>query len=84
MRFYAVQTDVAYPLADLRRHVTEYGYRFPVLVDPAQRLVGHSGATITPEVVVMTPVGRVLYQGRIDNRIASLGTTRVGDGVRPA
>jgi hypothetical protein len=56
--------------------VAEFAYRFPMLLDPSQILVRHTGATITPEALVMTPSGRVLYQGRIDNRIASLGVRR--------
>jgi thiol-disulfide isomerase/thioredoxin len=76
VRAYAVQSDVTAAPADVRRHVAEYGYRLPVLDDPAQRLVAHTGAEITPEAVVLSPDGRVLYRGRIDDRIVSLGTRR--------
>jgi hypothetical protein len=73
---YAVQSDLGATPADVRRHVDEYGYRFPVLLDPDQRLMMHTGAGITPEAVLMTPDGKVLYRGRIDDRIVSLGTRR--------
>jgi peroxiredoxin len=76
VRFFAVQSDVAADPAAVKRHVEEFGYRFPVLGDPDQRLVQHTAVTITPETVVMKPSGQVLYRGRIDNRIASLGTRR--------
>ena len=74
--FFAVQADLTASDAEVRRHVTEYGYRFPVLLDAQQQLVRRTGATVTPEAVVITPSGSVLYQGRIDNRIVSLGTKR--------
>jgi peroxiredoxin len=76
VRFFAVQADLTASAAAVRRHVSEYGYHFPVLIDPQQRLVRHTGVTVTPEAVVMTAAGSVLYQGRIDNRIASLGIKR--------
>jgi thiol-disulfide isomerase/thioredoxin len=74
--FFAVQADLTASEADVRRHVTEYGYRFPVLLDAQQQLVRRTGATVTPEAVVITAGGSVLYQGRIDNRIVSLGKKR--------
>ena len=74
--FYAVQADRTASETDVRRHVTEYGYRFPVLLDAQQQLVRRTGATVTPEAVVITASGSVLYQGRIDNRIVSLGRKR--------
>jgi peroxiredoxin len=76
VKFFAVQADLTASLAVVRKHVTEYGYHFPVLIDPKQQLVRHTGATVTPESFVLTRTGTVFYQGRIDNRIASLGTKR--------
>jgi hypothetical protein len=76
VKFFAVQADLTASLATVRKHVAEYGYHFPVLMDPTQQLVRHTGATVTPESFVLNSSGTVLYQGRIDNRIASLGTKR--------
>ena len=76
VKVYGVQTDVQANASDVRRHVAEFKYEFPVLIDPEQILVRHTGATITPEAVVMAPDARVLYRGRIDNRIVSFGTRR--------
>jgi peroxiredoxin len=72
----AVQTDAAVPDDAVARHVREYGYQFPVLLDPKHVLVRHVGATITPEAAVLSPDGRVIYRGRIDNRVVSIGTRR--------
>ena len=47
-----------------------------VLLDPRQVLVEHAGATITPQVAVLSPEGKVLYLGRIDNRVEDFGRSR--------
>jgi hypothetical protein len=74
--FFAVQADLTASLSTVRAHVAEYGYHFPVLIDPGQLLVRRTGATTTPEAIVITSTGSVRYQGRIDNRIARLGVNR--------
>jgi peroxiredoxin len=66
--FYAVQTDTTIPDAEVRKHAKEFAFAFPVLFDPRQILVRTAGATVTPEVAVLSPSGNVLYLGRIDNR----------------
>jgi hypothetical protein len=74
--FYAVQTDTTIPYAEVRRHAKEFGFSFPVLFDPDQFLVRLTGATLTPEVAVLSGGGNVLYLGRIDNRNEDLGKPR--------
>jgi peroxiredoxin len=73
---YGVQADRSAAEADVRRHVQEFEYEFPVLLDARHRLVEHVDATVTPEAVALTPAGRVLYSGRIDDRIPALGVRR--------
>ena len=77
LKAFAVQTDLAVAEADVRRHVSEYGYRFPVLLDRKHELVKHFEALITPEALVLSASGAVSYRGRIDNRVVRLGTRRV-------
>ena len=77
VRFYAVQGDTTIPDDDVRRHAREFAYRFPVLLDPQFILAHHTGATVTPEAVVLSGDGAVLYLGRIDNRVEDFGKTRV-------
>jgi len=75
--FYAVQGDTTIPDEEVRKHAREYGYRFPALLDPQQVLAHHTGATVTPEAVVLSPEGAVLYLGRIDNRVEDFGKVRI-------
>jgi len=75
--FYAVQGDTTIPGEEVRRHAREYGYRFAALLDPRQSLARHTGATVTPEAVVLSHQGAVMYLGRIDNRVEDFGKTRI-------
>lgn len=53
-------------------------YQPPVtpILDPTYQLQQLFSATVTPEVVVTNNQGEVLYQGKIDNWIVSLGKKR--------
>lgn len=53
-------------------------YQPPVtpILDPDYRLQERFSATVTPEAVVTNEDGDVLYQGKIDNWIVSLGKKR--------
>src|SRR6185295_11731850 len=68
--------DPTVPAADVIKYATEWRYTFPLLLDPRQVLVEHAGATITPQVAVLSPEGRLLYLGRIDNRVEDFGKSR--------
>ena len=73
---YAVQADTTVPPADVERYAKDFGYTFPLLIDPRQVLVQLAGATITPQAAVLSPDGKVHYLGRIDNRVADFGKQR--------
>ena len=73
---WAVQADPYVPEADVAKYASGFHYSFPLLLDPAQALVKLAGATITPQVAVFSPEGKVLYLGRIDNRVEDFGVSR--------
>jgi peroxiredoxin len=75
--FYAVQGDALAPIEEVRKHVQEFGYTFPYLIDPQESLATMTGATTTPEAAVLAPGGALLYLGRIDNRLEDFGKARV-------
>jgi peroxiredoxin len=74
--FYGVQADPTVANDVVAKYARDYRYTFPLLLDPAQILVRHSNATITPQVAILAPEGRVLYLGPIDNRVEDFGKTR--------
>jgi peroxiredoxin len=76
VRTYAVQADITVPGSVVAQYAKDYQYQFPLLLDSRQVLVALAGATVTPQAVVMTPEGNVLYRGRIDNRVQDFGRQR--------
>ena len=74
--FFAVQTDPGVPEPAVARYAHDYRYTFPLLLDPTQILVRHTGATITPQVAVLSPQGKLVYLGPVDNRVEDFGTQR--------
>lgn len=76
VRAYGVMTDTSVPLVDLRKHVKDFAYTFPVLIDPTQILVKYTKADTNPESVVITPRAGIVYMGRIDNKVENFGEQR--------
>jgi hypothetical protein len=58
-----------------RGNAQEYRY-VPRALDPGQALIKHTGATVTPQAAVLSAEGKLLYLGRIDNRVEDFGKTR--------
>jgi peroxiredoxin len=75
--FFAVQTDLTIPEADVVKYARDFRYSYPLLIDPQQLLVRRAGAAITPQVAIFTPGGALLYLGRIDDRVADFGKQRL-------
>ena len=74
--FYAVQADTTIAEAEAIRHASEYQFAFPVLFDPQQVLVKMTGATTIPEAALLSADGKLLYLGRIDNRVEDFDKRR--------
>ena len=75
--FYVVHAEPDLTASVAKEHARDYSIRVPVLLDPKLKLAKATGATISPEVVMVSPAGRRLYRGRIDDRVAALGKQRV-------
>ncbi len=56
-----ITIEVAFQHADMEQ------VKARVLIDKAQQLAKHVGATTTPEAVIVSPTGEVLYRGRIND-----------------
>jgi thiol-disulfide isomerase/thioredoxin len=75
--FYNVYSDPGEKVVDVRKHQANYRIPFPALMDSQQSLARAVGAKGTPESIVVSNDGKVLYRGRIDDRFASYGRTRI-------
>lgn len=74
--FYLVYTDLDYSLAEAKKHAKAHGYKCPAILDASHKLVKVTHAAITPEAFVISPEGKTLYQGRIDDRYIDFGKQR--------
>ena len=61
--------------AVIAAHKKKFGYALEHVRDADQKLLKLTGATVTPEVAVMSG-GKILYRGRIDDRYVELGRER--------
>jgi hypothetical protein len=73
-----VYSDLSLDDAAVRKHHADFGYpqNIPAVRDTAHKLADATGATITPQAVIVGKNGKVLYRGRIDNFYAALGKPR--------
>lgn len=65
--FRYIHADPSVSEADRKQHASMMELTDPVLEDAKQVLAKHFGAKTTPEAVVVSPDGKVLYQGRIND-----------------
>ena len=61
---------------DAARHAREFGFPCPAILDRDLRLAARVGASMTPQTAVLSPEGKVLYLGRIDDLYADYGKKR--------
>jgi peroxiredoxin len=73
---YGVHCDPATTAESAAAHAKEYSLAFGIWLDPAQSIARAVGVRVTPEAVVVSPTGKVLYRGRIDDRYATSGKRR--------
>jgi hypothetical protein len=74
--FYLVYPDADETPEGIRAHMREFGYRWEALRDPKHAFAKRARVTITPEVALFRPDGKLLYHGRIDDRYVDFGKAR--------
>jgi peroxiredoxin len=65
--FIGVNSNASEDLNWVKSNITEYGYKFPVLIDKGNVLADTLNAQATPEVYFVDAKGVLLYHGAIDN-----------------
>lgn len=76
VRSFAVFSGNIYSDEEMNNYVSEYDIQIEGLKDDNYFLAKHFGATITPEVFLINSSEEVIYSGKIDNWIESLGVKR--------
>jgi peroxiredoxin len=76
IHFYGLVPDKSFSDADVNAFAKQYKITMPLLRDSEQKVTRYTGATITPEVVVVNEKGATVYRGRIDNWAYELGKKR--------
>src|SRR2546423_458212 len=66
--FYGIHPDPEVTGEAAARHAAEFRLSFTILLDPTQAVTRQTGVKVVPEAVVLSPAGRILYRGRIDDR----------------
>jgi peroxiredoxin len=67
INFVGINSNSTEDLAWVKSNITEFGYKFPVLIDKGNVLADKWGATVTPEVYYFDAKNKLLYHGAIDN-----------------
>ena len=70
---YGVISDPSVTCAEAQQHSKEYGVQFPVLFDGSGELRMALTPTHTPQAIVLSSHGKMLYSGAIDDRYVKVG-----------
>jgi peroxiredoxin len=65
--FVGINANKAEGLEEIKNHAKEHGFDFPVLKDWNNVIADQIGASVTPEIYVLSSNLDVLYHGRIDD-----------------
>jgi len=79
LRMWLVYVDPAQATAEIRHHQREYGLLSPAVRDSSHQLVRHAGVSVTPSAAVYVHESgepRLVYRGRLDDRVVALGRVR--------
>ncbi len=74
--FFLIHVDSALSAEQAKKHAADYALECPVILDPSHVLVKAVDAHTTPEAFVISPDGKTLYRGRIDDRYLDFGKSR--------
>lgn len=67
INFIGINSNVTEDLTWVKSNITEFGYKFPMLIDKGNVLADKWGATVTPEVYYFDAKNVLQYHGAIDN-----------------
>ncbi len=68
VQFLAINSNQQDSIAEITAYVKQHEIKYAILKDPGQKVADQFGATRTPEVFVLDPLGQILYRGRVDDQ----------------
>jgi hypothetical protein len=74
--FWLVYPDASETPASIERHIAEYRFPGRPVRDPHETLVRRAHVLVAPEAAVFDAAGRLVYHGRIDDRVIDFGKAR--------
>jgi len=76
VRFWMVHADPRETAAEITEHDRQFDLRIPALRDTDHFLMRLSHAEVTPTAAIFTPGRKLVYHGRIDDRVTDLQRER--------
>ena len=76
VRFWMVYPDRTESPENIRKHLADYAFPGEALRDPKKELVKLAQVRVTPEVAVFLAGPKLVYHGRIDDRVVDFGKAR--------
>ena len=67
----------SYSTEEVNSFKKEFLVDFQLFIDPAKKLTNYLEATITPEVVLISEKGKLIYRGAIDDWVTDLGKNKL-------
>jgi peroxiredoxin len=64
--FVGINSNNTEPESEVRSHAQEHGFGFTIVKDPGNKVADLYNAQHTPEIFIVSPDGKLLYHGRID------------------
>jgi len=77
IHFLGVVAGNFYPIEQIKHYLVKHRMKITLLLDPDFELTKALNASITPEVFVTKPGGKVVYSGAIDDWAIDLGQKRL-------
>lgn len=62
-----------YTAAQVSAYKKDYKINFKTVLDPKMELTKLLNATVTPQAIVLSKLGKIVYSGAIDDKVISLG-----------
>ena len=75
VEFHLIYAEPGLTTETMERHLQEYGYTIPALLDTRHQYVARAHASVTPEAAVFVR-GQLIYLGRIDDGDLDIGKAK--------